>query len=196
MSQESGNVAAIASIPVPRGLRLAMGGMVASLVVVSAQIQIPVPPVPFTLQTAATGLAGLLLPPGEAAFSMLVYLGLGTFLPVFAGFRGGLGVLLGPTGGFLLAFPLQAALTSWCFRRRMDLSLGWLVFCLMLGLIPVFGLGAVGLVIFGGLPPGQAVRAVLPFLPGGFLKALLSALVFQALAPRLPRSYRPFVSPG
>jgi biotin transport system substrate-specific component len=176
--------------PVPRGFSLATGGLVASLVAVSAQIVVPIPPVPFTMQTAATGLAGLLLPPGEAALAMLVYLGLGLWLPVFAGFKGGLGVLLGPTGGFLLAFPLQAAVTSTLFRTRLGLGFGWLVLCLGVGLIPVFLGGWLGLVIFAGLPPSKAALVLPPFLPGALGKAMLAALLYRSLAPRLPRPYR------
>lgn len=176
--------------PAPRGLRLAAGGLLAALVAVSAQIMVPVPPVPFTLQTLAVGLTGLILPPGEAALALGVYLGLGMFLPVFSGLRGGLGVLLGPTGGFLFAFPVQAALTSWCARLRARPSFAWLVGSQLLGLVPVFALGTVGLAIFGGLAWGKAGTTVVVYLPGGAVKALLGAMLYRSLAGRLPPPYR------
>lgn len=188
---EAGKGQAVGSgVVTPRALRLAVGGVVAASVAVAAQIIVPIPPVPFTLQTAAIGLAGLLLPPGEAFFAILVYLGLGTFLPVFSGFKGGLGVLFGPTGGFLLSFPLQAALGSWLVRRREEWSLAWMVGCQCVALVPVFLMGWAGLVGFGGFPPARARAIVLPFLPGGFLKAILAAVVYRAMAPGLPAPYR------
>ncbi len=82
------------------------------LTAVAAQISIPVKPVPFTLQTLMVGLAGAFLGAKKGAYSQLLYLGLGVAgLPVFAptpdGYFG-VAALFGPTGGYLLAFPLAA----------------------------------------------------------------------------------------
>lgn len=82
------------------------------LTAVAAQITIPVKPVPFTLQTMAVILAGAFLGARNGAYSQIVYLLLGAAgLPVFAQIPdGGIGItrLFGPTGGYLLAFPLAA----------------------------------------------------------------------------------------
>ncbi len=82
------------------------------LTAVAAQISIPVKPVPFTLQTLMVGLSGAFLGAKKGAYSQLAYLALGSIgLPVFAptpdGFYG-IASLFGPTGGYLLAFPLAA----------------------------------------------------------------------------------------
>lgn len=82
------------------------------LTAVSAQISIPVKPVPFTLQTLMVGLSGAFLGAKKGMYSQVVYLTLGVIgLPVFAptadGFYG-IASLFGPTGGYLLAFPLAA----------------------------------------------------------------------------------------
>jgi biotin transport system substrate-specific component len=86
------------------------------LTAIAAQIAIPVKPVPFTLQTTAVLLAGALLGAKRGAASQLIYLALGIIgLPVFAQTPdGALGIarLLGPTGGYLLAFPIAAYLTG------------------------------------------------------------------------------------
>ncbi len=82
------------------------------LTAVAAQISIPVKPVPFTLQTLMVGLSGAFLGARKGAYSQLLYLTLGVAgLPVFAptpdGYFGA-AALFGPTGGYLLAFPLAA----------------------------------------------------------------------------------------
>jgi len=79
----------------------------------AAQISIPLEPVPFTLQVLAVVLAGLLLGPRYGALAMAVYVLVGAVgVPVFAGFRGGLSVLFGDTGGYLLAYLLAAAIAG------------------------------------------------------------------------------------
>ena len=71
-----------------------------SVTAVAAQITIPTPPVPFTLQVLAVILSGLLLGPRHGALAQAVYLLVGAAgVPVFAEFSGGLGLILGPTGG-------------------------------------------------------------------------------------------------
>ncbi|KXT78424.1 Substrate-specific component BioY of biotin ECF transporter [Streptococcus sp. DD13] len=85
----------------------------AALIAALSQIAVPLGPVPFTLQTLAIGLLATLFAPREAIASVSLYLLLGAIgLPVFAGFHGGFQVLIGPTGGFLWAFLIYAALTS------------------------------------------------------------------------------------
>ena len=89
---------------------LATMGLMAAVTAIMAQIAIPMPQgVPMTLQTFAVTLAGIILGSKRGAISMLIYLLLGAVgLPVFSGFRGGLGMLVGPTGGFLISFPIMA----------------------------------------------------------------------------------------
>lgn len=93
-----------------RPLVLALQALLfAALTAAGAQIEIPNSPVPFTLQTFFVLLAGAVLGPRVGALSMLAYLGAGALgLPVFSGFGFGLARLLGPTGGYLLAFPAAA----------------------------------------------------------------------------------------
>ena len=81
-----------------------------AIIAVCAQICIPMPAgVPFTLQTFAVLLAGVILGAKRGALSALIYILLGlTGVPIFTGFRGGFAVLSGATGGFILSFPLMA----------------------------------------------------------------------------------------
>ena len=87
-------------------------GMFAAIIAVMAQIAIPLPSsVPITLQTFAIALCGYFMQSKKGTASVLVYLMLGAVgIPVFANFKGGLGVLIGVTGGFLYGFLLMAFL--------------------------------------------------------------------------------------
>lgn len=89
---------------------LCLIGIFTAIISVMSQIIIPMPyGVPMTLQTFAIPLAGIILGTKNGTLSTLLYILLGAFgLPVFAGFRGGFGSIFGPTGGFILSFPIMA----------------------------------------------------------------------------------------
>ncbi|MGH7526140.1 MAG: biotin transporter BioY, partial [Gemmatimonadales bacterium] len=95
-------------------------GLGALLVALSAQVTVPVPlnPVPMTLQPLAVLVVGGLLGGASGAGALVLYLALGMLgLPVFAGGSSGIVRLLGPTGGYLLAFPVAAGLTGAIIQR-------------------------------------------------------------------------------
>ena len=97
---------------------VAICGMFAALTAASAQIAIPIGPVPFTLQVLAVILTGFLLGPYLGFWAQLIYLLVGALgLPVFAGLRGGMAHLYGPTGGYLVAFPISALVVGWVSQR-------------------------------------------------------------------------------
>jgi biotin transport system substrate-specific component len=92
------------------------------LTAVVAQVSIPVKPVPFTLQTMLVVLAGAILGARNGAYSQILYLIIGALgMPVFAQSADGLygfAKLFGPTGGYLLAFPLAAYLTGYIIEKN------------------------------------------------------------------------------
>ena len=145
--------------------------LMAAVTAVAAQIAIPIFPVPFTLQVLAVVLSGLLLGPRYGALAKAIYLLVGAIgVPVFAEFRGGLGVLLGPTGGYLLSYPLAAAIaglaagTVRSATRARALVLGFLSGCVALAVI--YAVGAVWLSVVADLPLAVAVaQGVLIFHP-------------------------------
>ena len=168
--------------------------LMAAFTAVAAQIAIPLEPVPFTLQVLAVVLTGLLLGPRYGALAMAIYLLVGAVgIPVFAGFRGGLGVLVGDTGGYLLAYPLAAALAGVAAGavanapRRRALIVGFLWGSLALAVI--YALGATWLAVLAGLSPGAAlVSGVLPFVVFDLIKVGLANLVAVAVAPAIAAS--------
>ena len=124
--------------------KMATMAMLVALLVVCSQLAVPVGNVPITAQTAAVMLIALLLSPGYAALTVLVFiLAGGIGLPFFANFKGGLGVLLGPTGGYLYGFVAADALISAIAGRQFS----WLrsIAGCAAGLLFVYLFGAVQL---------------------------------------------------
>lgn len=146
-----------------------------------AQLALPLgwTPVPVTGQTLAVFLTGFVLGPRLGPFAMLLYLleGLAGF-PVFAAGRAGLAHLLGPTGGYLLSYPLVAGLVGWLATRGWDRHPFWTGLAMVLGsaLIYLFGLSWLAVwTSFSGHFAGLAMllkMGMLPFLPGDLLKAI------------------------
>lgn len=164
----------------------------ALLVAVGAQVSVPLPgtPVPVTFQVPAALLVGALLGPGLGAASLATYLVLGVLgLPVFAPFgMPGVARLFGPTGGYLLALPLGAAIAG-AFaqpgRRWWQVGLG------LVGGLAVIHLGGIAqLAILGG-DLGVAWRVgSLPFLAGDLAKLIVAGLVVARFRAPMHRALR------
>lgn len=95
-------------------------GLFAALTAVLSQISIPIPftTVPLTMQIFAVALVGIILGAKNGFISMIIYLLLGSIgMPVFAELSGGIGILLGPTGGFLLGYPFMAFIIGFVSQR-------------------------------------------------------------------------------
>lgn len=96
-------------------------GLFAAVIAVMAQISIPMPlGVPMTMQTFAITLAAVVLGSKLSAIATLVYLLLGAVgVPVLANFSGGIDKFVGPTGGFLISFPIMAYIIGWVWSTGM-----------------------------------------------------------------------------
>lgn len=119
-----------------------MTGMFTAVICVLSQISIPTQPIPFTLALLAIFLTGALLAPRYALLAVLTYLLLGVFgLPVFAGYKSGLQTLAGPTGGYLMSYPIMAFVTALAYKlvkknKLLALSAGMLLslaLCYLIG---------------------------------------------------------------
>lgn len=161
----------------------------AALTALGAHIAVPLgfTPVPMTLQTLFVLLAGLLLGPAAGAASQLLYLGLGLAgVPVFAMGAAGLPWLLGPTGGYLMAFPAAAALAGWIAgRSRHRVRLGA---ALAAATALIFTLGAGWLSVVTLLGPREVfLSGVQPFLPGAIIKAAIAWVLVRRAVVRTSR---------
>ncbi len=159
----------------------------AALTAIAARVAVPLPGtvVPFTLQPVAVLLAGALLGSRLGAASQALYLAVGAAgLPVFAA-GGGAAYLLGPTGGYLLAFPVAAAVAGAAFDR--DAGLGWRIGGLMAGILVLHAGGLAWLTILLGAGDALAQGAQ-PFVAGDGLKIVLVLVIASRLAKPIRRS--------
>jgi len=161
-----------------------------ALIAVMAQIAIPLPLfVPFTMQTFAIFLAGIVLGARKAAIAAGLYLLLGALgVPVFSAASGGFGMLMGPSGGFLLSFPLVAFIVGLASKKA-NTTQGkqkylWLISGLLTGMVVLFTAGMLQLASVNQISLRAAfVGVVLPFIVPDLLKAALAL----AIAPQIQR---------
>lgn len=170
---------------------LVRGAMLGAVTAVLAHVSFPVPfsPVPITGQSFGAMLAGLLLSPRAAAGSQLAYLAAGALgLPVYAGGRAGLGVLLGPTGGYIWGMAAGAYVSSSIVRMYISRGtrLRWNLAAAASaigGVAVVYVLGVIQLSLATQLPITRAIAVgALPYLPGDLLKAAFAGVIGSRLA--------------
>lgn len=160
-----------------RELTLILAGSL--IIALSAQVRLPMWPVPVTGQTFGVLLVAALLG-RRAVFSVLAYLMQGTSgLPVFAGGAAGAAQLFGPTGGYLAGFVLAAYVVGWLCERGWDRRAGSVVLVMVLGNLVIYSVGVLWLSRFVGWDQVLAL-GVIPFLPGDILKIVLAALLLPA----------------
>ncbi|MCV3735523.1 biotin transporter BioY (plasmid) [Rhizobium sp. TRM96647] len=169
---------------VPMRIAFVLAGTLA--LALASRISVPMVPVPITMQTFAVTMIGALYGWRLGTLTVLAWLGEGMAgLPVLAGGAGGIAHFVGPTAGYLVSFPLMAAMVGWLAER------GWTgsrivasfaahfaanIFCL--------ALGGAWLATLIGLEKALML-GVVPFVLGAVLKSALAAAVLKAVAPRL-----------
>ncbi|MEA4925532.1 MAG: biotin transporter BioY [Syntrophomonadaceae bacterium] len=157
--------------------RMVYASMFGALTAIASFLVIPLQPVPITLQSLFTGLAGVLLGGATGAWSQIIYVLLGVIgLPVFAGGKAGLGILLGPTGGYLIGFIAGAYVIGKIVEARPKPGLVWIVIALAAGNLVVYTLGTIQLALVTHYSLLKSLLVgVVPFLPGDLLKLLAAA---------------------
>lgn len=158
---------------------IAYVGVATAMIAVMAQISIPMPSgVPMTMQSFAIILAAVVLGAKKSFCSLCVYVLLGVVgLPVFASFTGGIGKIVGPTGGFIISFPVMAyiiGLGTDC-RKRIK---GIRIIMLVLGICVNY---AAGVAVFCAYSKCRFIAAVyacvLPCILSSIIQAVLAFLV-------------------
>jgi biotin transport system substrate-specific component len=153
--------------------------IVAIALALSAQIALPLPgtQVPLSLQPFVVIVAGLLIGPLDAAAAMVLYLAAGAAgAPVFAPMGApGIARLLGPTGGYLLAYPAAAAVAGWLGAGRERFAAR--LVAAVAGMLVLYVGGLAQLTIITGSLTAAAVQGVLPFVAADLLKAIVAAAV-------------------
>lgn len=146
----------------------------AALTALGAQIEVPMYPVPITMQTAMVLLSGAFIGARLGALSQALYLIGGLALPIYAGGATGIDKLFGASGGYLLSFPFTAALAGWLVGNERN---GIRLFaCIFIASLPTLFLGAVWLKFSLVLNWSDAVAVgIVPFIIGDILKCSIVA---------------------
>ena len=173
-----------------RTVDIAYIGLFAALIAVCAQIAVPMT-VSFTMQTFAVFSALAILGGKNGTISILIYIALGAIgVPVFAGFSGGIGVLFGTTGGYILGF-LFSGLLYWLITHFLGTKLPVMIAAMALGLIVCYTFGTVWFIqVYTSKVESIGLMAALgwcvfPFILPDCVKIALAILI----AKRLPKRF-------
>ena len=155
--------------------KIALCGIFAALTCVCAMISIPFGPVPINMAHIAIFLSAWFLTPGLSFVSQLIYILLGIVgLPVFSGFSAGLGHVLGPTGGFIIAYPVVACLASYIFKMKKIKGAARIVLGLLIGWLVEYIVGTVYYSVVTSTSPMVALTVcVIPFVVGDVCKSFV-----------------------
>jgi biotin transport system substrate-specific component len=166
-------------------------GIFAALTAILGFISVPLPfsPVPISGQSLAIMLAGSILTVRQAAFSMMTFILVGAVgLPIFAGGTGGIGIIIGPRGGYLIGFLVGAIAISLLkgtnkniWRLAMANAVG--------GILVVYLIGVSWLSFVTGIGLQKAIVAgALPFIPGDLCKVLVASVLGIAVNKQLGKA--------
>ncbi len=158
---------------------LVFGGAI--LLFAASQIEIPLKPVPITLQTVAVMLIGLTYSPRRALEAHLLWLGAAAAgLPVLSGFASGIPYLVGPTGGYFVGMTIAACSMAFLKQKLSLNSLKSDALLILMGTATVFFFGVAWLAQFIGFE-GAITHGFMPFIIPGFVKAGVLCAALQAL---------------
>lgn len=168
-------------------LDMAYIGLFAVVIAICSSISIPTV-VPFTLQTFAVFLAVAVLGGKRGTLSVIVYVLLGAVgLPVFSGFKGGIGVLLNTTGGYIIGF-IFSALLMWAFEKAFGKKAWALILSMILALALCYAFGTIWfMIIYANNVGAVGLSAVLgwcviPFIIPDLIKIALAFILSRRIS--------------
>ena len=159
----------------------------AALTAAGAYLSIPIGPVPINLQTLFVLLAGLLLGRRWGAAGIGVYLLAGAIgFPVFAGGTGGIGKIIGPTGGYLIGFFFAVYIIGLISEIKRSVAMDLLA--MIAGTLIIYVFGVAWLMVVTNMNLDKALAAGLfPFLPGDGLKIVAAFFLARTIRPVMNR---------
>lgn len=168
--------------PVIRNIVFVLAG--ALLIYLTARVAFPRPdsPVPYTLQNFGILLVGGALGMRRGGAAASVYVALGVIgLPFFAEGKGGIAIIWGATGGYLLGFIVASALVGWLAELGWDRKIGAAIGATLLGTLVIYAIGVPWLAVSTGMSPSAAIQqGLLPYVVVDTLKLLGAAAIFPA----------------
>ncbi len=168
---------------------LVMTAVMAAVIAAVAPFALPIGPIPITLGTLVMYLAGYVLGGKRAGVAVLVYVLLGAVgVPVFNGFTGGLGVVAGPTGGYIIGFVPMAFLSGLAVERFPQNRLLQFV-GMVIATAVLYALGTAWFCVQAGKSLAAALSVcVFPFIPGDLAKMAVAMVLGPMVRERLVRA--------
>lgn len=169
---------------------IAYVGLSIAIIAVCSWVTVPIGPVPFTLQMFGIPLIIALLPPLQAISAVYLFVIIGALgVPVFSGFKGGIGVLMGPTGGFLAGYligVILAALFLYVVGRRANSVIAKIVCDSIAGIIftaCAYTVGCIQYSLVAGIGIEQAfLVSCAPFIIPDVIKVIIAAICAQPIS--------------
>lgn len=167
---------------------LVIVALMSAIMCVLAPLSFPLPfsPVPITMGLLVVFLTAYILKPNLAALSVLIYLILGLVgLPVFSGFSGGVGKIVGPTGGYLIGFLFTAYIASACIHKFKK-NIAMHIIGMLLGLAVCYLFGTTWFTLQQDMTFFASLSlCVIPFIPVDIIKLIIAFLLGNVLVKRL-----------
>ena len=162
-----------------------------ALISVCAQITIPIQPVPITGAIIGIFITGAVLEKKQGIIVGIVYLLLGAVgIPVFTGFGAGISSIIGPTGGYLITYPIMIYLIAWCIEKFKKENIVFLAIYMIFSLVPCYLVGTIWLAISCKMGVYQAILAgVAPFVIFDVMKGILGAIIAVAINRALVKGH-------
>ncbi|PWL52559.1 MAG: biotin transporter BioY [Clostridium cadaveris] len=158
--------------------------LLAAITAVLSQIALPIPftPVPINLATLGVFLCGSILGAKYGALSQIVYVLLGLIgLPVFSGFSSGAGILMGPTGGYIIGYVFVALCTG-LLTDKLPKKFSYYIVSMAIGLMVCYAFGTVWFMYLTKASLGKALTAcIIPFIPRDIFKIIVASIVTARL---------------
>ncbi|WP_246169657.1 biotin transporter BioY [Alkalibaculum sporogenes] len=157
--------------------------LLVAVTIILSQIVIPLQPVPISLSMIAIYLSGGLLGWKKGAITQIIYIGIGAIgLPVFASAKGGIPVLFGPTGGYIVGYLLAAIITGFIIEKVSNLNIFTIILAMVAGIISCYILGTVWLGFITEIGFYNALfLGVIPFILGDILKIIVAAILVKKI---------------
>lgn len=176
---------------------LTLSALFAAIIVVLGivpPITLGIIPVPITLQSLGVMLAGCIIGARRAALAYIIFvLMVAVGLPVLSGGRGGLGILMGPTGGYIVGWIVAAFVTGLIAERLVRENQsewrqfgGFFAASVIGGIVVLYAIGMVWVTIAAGTPFSTVLLGSLAFIPGDLLKAAVATVAARAVLAGYP----------
>lgn len=166
--------------------KMTLSAVFTVLIIAGSYLVVPIGVVPIVFQNIFVLMAGIILGPFWGAVSVCAFLILGALgLPVFSGGRGGAAHILGPTGGYLIAY-IPAVIICGVTKYKKNITLVMVLLAMVTASLVVYIIGVSWLKITTSMSWNKALLAgMLPFLPGDALKIALAAFMSLKFSPLL-----------